>query len=204
MNIDHMPADKYHNVMNAAITEFGKGYKHASTDSIIEMAGISKGLLFHYFGSKQKLFAHVFDYVIMLAESKKNKNSNPVDILDDLIEKVYWKINMMNAHGGLSQFFFMLYHTKEDILLPYQEKFFQWVALEKKAFYQNIDPTIYKEGIDPEMAVKVIEWTVEGISKKYEVLLETIKDLDSEMIKKDIFDYSKFLKKIFYKELTNE
>ncbi len=39
--------------MNAAISIFAtQGYAHASTDEIVKRAGISKGLLFHYFISK--------------------------------------------------------------------------------------------------------------------------------------------------------
>ena len=38
------------------------GYRHASTDEIVAEAGISKGLLFHYFISKKGLFRFLYDY----------------------------------------------------------------------------------------------------------------------------------------------
>ena len=40
------------------------GYKHASTDDIVGEAGISKGLLFHYFGSKLGLYSFLYDYSV--------------------------------------------------------------------------------------------------------------------------------------------
>ena len=40
------------------------GYHHASTDSIVKEAGISKGLLFHYFETKLGLYAFVYDYSV--------------------------------------------------------------------------------------------------------------------------------------------
>ncbi len=38
------------------------GYRHASTDEIVAEAGISKGLLFHYFISKKGLVRFLYDY----------------------------------------------------------------------------------------------------------------------------------------------
>lgn len=55
--------EKQDRIINAALKVFAlNGYKHASTDDIIAEAGISKGLLFHYFGSKLGLYAFLFDY----------------------------------------------------------------------------------------------------------------------------------------------
>ncbi len=47
--------EKRQRIINAAIDEFMKGYCKANTDIIVNNAGISKGLLFHYFGTKKKL-----------------------------------------------------------------------------------------------------------------------------------------------------
>ncbi|EMV4835388.1 helix-turn-helix transcriptional regulator, partial [Listeria monocytogenes] len=44
-------------ILEAAMGEFTeKGYQAASTNKICEKAGVSKGLIFHYFGSKEKLY----------------------------------------------------------------------------------------------------------------------------------------------------
>ena len=50
-------------MINAALKIFAiNGYKHASTDDIVKEAGISKGLLFHYFDSKIGVYSFVYDY----------------------------------------------------------------------------------------------------------------------------------------------
>ena len=52
-------------IIRAAFKEFGEhGYEGASTNQICLAAGISKGLLYHYFGSKEKLFLSVCDCCI--------------------------------------------------------------------------------------------------------------------------------------------
>ncbi|MCR5337911.1 MAG: TetR/AcrR family transcriptional regulator [Lachnospiraceae bacterium] len=55
--------EKQDRFINAACKLFAEnGYKKASTDDIVKAAGISKGLLFHYFGSKQGLYVYVYEY----------------------------------------------------------------------------------------------------------------------------------------------
>ena len=55
--------EKQDRMINAALLVFSRyGYYHASTDEIVKVAGISKGLLFHYFGSKIGLYSFLYDY----------------------------------------------------------------------------------------------------------------------------------------------
>ena len=57
--------DKQDRIINAAIKIFAtNGYRHSSTDDIVKEAGISKGLLFHYFGSKIRLYEFLYDYCV--------------------------------------------------------------------------------------------------------------------------------------------
>ena len=57
--------EKQDRMINAALKVFAQqGYHHASTDDIVREAGISKGLLFHYFGSKLGVYTFVYDYSV--------------------------------------------------------------------------------------------------------------------------------------------
>lgn len=57
--------EKQDRMINAALKIFGmRGYQFASTDDIVKEAGISKGLLFHYFGSKLGLYSFIYDYSV--------------------------------------------------------------------------------------------------------------------------------------------
>ncbi|MCR5320126.1 MAG: TetR/AcrR family transcriptional regulator [Lachnospiraceae bacterium] len=52
-------------MINAALKVFAQyGYRFASTDEMVKEAHISKGLLFHYFGSKLGLYTFVYDYAV--------------------------------------------------------------------------------------------------------------------------------------------
>lgn len=57
--------EKQDRMMNAAMKVFSEnGYTNACTDVIVKEAQISKGLLFHYFISKQGLYEFIVDYGI--------------------------------------------------------------------------------------------------------------------------------------------
>ena len=63
--LESLPEDKRQKILQASLDEFAEhGYLNASTNRIVQAAGISKGLLFHYFGSKKKLFLYVLDHTI--------------------------------------------------------------------------------------------------------------------------------------------
>ncbi len=60
-----LKSEKQDKMINASLHLFAdNGYKHASTDDIVREAGISKGLLFHYFINKQGLYSFLIDYSV--------------------------------------------------------------------------------------------------------------------------------------------
>lgn len=55
--------EKQDKIFNSGFSAFAcNGYRHASTDEIVSTAGISKGLLFHYFSSKSLFYASLYNY----------------------------------------------------------------------------------------------------------------------------------------------
>lgn len=61
----NLQKEKQDRMINAALKVFGEnGYYRACTDEIVKEAGISKGLLFHYFISKLGLYEFICDYSI--------------------------------------------------------------------------------------------------------------------------------------------
>lgn len=60
--IDNSKKDK---ILEAGLDEFAEyGYDKASTDRISSKAGVSKGLIFHYFGSKDNLYMIIINKCI--------------------------------------------------------------------------------------------------------------------------------------------
>ena len=80
--------EKQDRMINAALKVFSMGgYKHASTDDIVTEAGISKGLLFHYFGSKLGLYTFLYDYSVRFM--KLELTSGVSSSTNDYFERVW-------------------------------------------------------------------------------------------------------------------
>lgn len=57
--------EKQDRMINGAIEVFAKnGYRHSATDDMVKAVGVSKGLWFHYFGSKEGIYVFVYDYSV--------------------------------------------------------------------------------------------------------------------------------------------
>ena len=67
--------EKQDRIMGAAMEMFAEsGYEHASTDDMVKRAHISKGLLFHYFGSKLGLYSFLYDYCVRFLTLEYSRN----------------------------------------------------------------------------------------------------------------------------------
>lgn len=59
---EKLPEDKKNRILSAGIQAFAeKTYKEVSTDGITNACQISKGLLFHYFGSKKEYYLYCLE-----------------------------------------------------------------------------------------------------------------------------------------------
>ena len=66
--------EKQDRMINASLKIFAlNGYRHASTDDIVAEAGISKGLLFHYFVNKLGLYTFYAVRIIRLRRRGKGR-----------------------------------------------------------------------------------------------------------------------------------
>lgn len=80
---EKLPEEKRKRIIDASIGEFADhGYDRASTDAITNRAGISKGLLFHYFKSKKNLYLYLVGHVAELLTKKTKEEIGKLDTGD--------------------------------------------------------------------------------------------------------------------------
>jgi len=83
--------EKRQRIISAAMHEFMKGYRNARTDTIVKSAGISKGLLFHYFDTKKELFFFLFQYAVdIIGGEYKTARFENRDFLDNI-----WQLSLL-------------------------------------------------------------------------------------------------------------
>lgn len=76
-------------ILMAALELFaGKGYAATSTDSIAKKAKVSKGLIYHYFKSKQDILSGIFAYLMEEGNELMNANNQlpPGKVINNLID----------------------------------------------------------------------------------------------------------------------
>ncbi|MBM7568039.1 TetR family transcriptional regulator [Paenibacillus sacheonensis] len=78
-----VPAEKQELILTICIEEFAKnGYDNTSTDTITARAGISKGILFHYFKSKKNVYMAVVAHCTQLLIDRTMEEVNRIDAAD--------------------------------------------------------------------------------------------------------------------------
>lgn len=99
--------EKQDRMINAALKVFAvNGYKHASTDDIVAEANISKGLLFHYFGSKLGLYTFLHDYSVrfMKLELTTGVSSSATDYFVIRKQIEFAKMQVLKNYPYMQQF----------------------------------------------------------------------------------------------------
>ncbi len=177
--------EKQDKMINGAMEVFArKGYKLASTDDMVKVAGVSKGLWFHYFGNKAGLYTFISDYCIKylnmeLTVSLMGERTEYFDILYKIeetkasIAKVYPFAPLM-VQSMLEEDDDEIKEIAESKIKPYKDKVEE--ALSK------VDETILKEGVSKDILDMTVGFTVKGIRE--------------EAYKEDEFDSAAYLEKI--------
>ena len=160
-----MDPEKRDRIINAAMKEFSKGYKSACTDTIVREAGISKGLLFHYFGTKDGLYNFILKNAceVIHNEYVSLVDLNQMDIIEKIWQMTLLKIDLSYKHPALFEFLAKAYveiqENPNDEFTEYFNKT-RSIAIEKAL--ADIDTSLFKEGIDPQKAANIILWTLNG------------------------------------------
>lgn len=82
---EKLPEEKKQMILATGMKEFSqKSYKEVSTDSITQTCGISKGILFHYFGSKKEFYFYCLDQALIRLTTKTEREEAAKDFYDIL------------------------------------------------------------------------------------------------------------------------
>lgn len=166
-----LSSQKRDQIFRAAIKEFSeKGYDNASTNSITREAGISKGLLFHYFGSKKGLYLSVLEHCVnhyqSLYESKLSRCSS--DIFERVLQASANKIEILRSTPEMYRLVMEAFvHTPEDIRT-------EVLAIRRKsltegfdALSRGLDLSRLRSGVSLERVIELLLAVSEALVNKY-------------------------------------
>jgi len=133
------------------------GYNQAPTDLICQKAGISKGALFHYFGTKEGLFVFAFKYVAdMVYTSVKFDENKKEDCFDALLKLTLEKLELIKIYPYMMNF--MIRVIKENLMILEKHNLLnlmKYVQDSQNYIMTHLDFSHLKEGISP---LDVISW----------------------------------------------
>jgi TetR/AcrR family transcriptional regulator len=194
---------KQERILNAAINEFAqKGYKNASTNEIVKEAGISKGLIFHYFKSKKDLYFFLYDYLMEMLSDEfyKKLDLSETDMFKNMRQTALMKLEMFKKHPHIFKFFLTAY-VEEDMEvkndLESRNKVLMANSMQK--IYDHIDLSKFKDGIDPHKALNIIVWALEGYGNDKTAQYKNMDETGFSNMISDLDIYLKILQDCFYK-----
>lgn len=197
--------EKQEFILNAAMKEFSqKGFEKASTNEIIKEAGISKGLLFHYFTNKKTLFLFLYDYSIDKAmnEFYKKIDIKEIDVFIRLQNMVLVKLDLLKKYPELFSFITSAYfeeslEVKNDLNLKSKEA----ISGAYNNLFTDIETNKFREDIDLKKTLNIITWSLNGLSSEIQkkAKLFNNNEIDYEKAIVEMNFYIDILKKGFYK-----
>ncbi len=188
-------------ILNSAMEEFSKNtYEQASTNRIVEKAGISKGSLFNYFKSKQMLYEYlkIFSVREIANTIVENVNWDEPDLLKRVREITLIKLDIFRKYPYLIGFTKRIntYKPIEELKVIY-EKYVP--NLYGKVYSRNIDFSLFREDIEIGSAMNILIWTFEKMGETYFNRISVGEEIDVDEMSKDVDKYIKALRKGFYK-----
>ena len=201
-NFETLDKSKRERIINAAMSEFRYGYKKASTDAIVRSAGISKGLLFHYFVSKEQLYKYCIDYAIGIFAKKHQElmDFDERDMLEGVWQICKLKSDVCRQHPNIYDFISGAYvhiaDTPPGVDLHEIQSDFNAAALER--LYNKSDLSLFRPDIDISKAVNIMFCAIEGLFLYHRADGEE-KEKNQEPLLADIKEYLDIFRKCFYK-----
>ncbi len=190
--------EKQDAIINASLKVFAEnGYKKASTDVIVKLAGISMGLLFHYFISKQGLYEFIYDYSVkyMTLELTQSVKKDEKDFFEVLKQIEQAKTRVMKNYPYMQQFLSNVkFETNPEALTALGDVGDAMPPI-YNAIYKQADMTRFHDFVDASRVIQMITWMSEGFIKdRFREPDPNLDEMNAEFGK-----YLSMLKTHFYK-----
>ena len=162
-----LPQEKQNRIVDAAMTLFGEvGYKKAYISEIAANAGISKALIFHYFGSKKGLYSYLVYYTgkIVMTEAQHERDTINKDFFDRAITTIKFRLALKSRYPAMNAFIDSVYNEDE----PEVEDDINRLKAIATDMHSKVELTTgeaasLKDGVDPVHLIDLIEKYTEGI-----------------------------------------
>jgi len=193
-------AEKQNHIIDAALLVFGRnGYKKASIADIAARAGVAKGMITYYFGSKKNLYLYLSELCFNTINNTMEEKFDPfvTDFFDKMKMMADIKVSAMKKHPAINSFLTSVYYEKDAEVATELAAYFETgLKTREKWILQETDVSKFKDDIDPKLLDKFFVWAAEGFAASI------VEDENMEHTEEFMHDFYKcmgWMKKYFYK-----
>ena len=200
---EQLPEEKQSRIVNASISEFAeKNYETASMNTVVNLAGISKGSLFNYFKTKSVLYDHI--YQLALGEVKlylRDVRDETIDLsFENRLSKVVDSgVLFITEHPRLARIYFRLVYSGDS---PNRKKIVNELQAMSNDYLGNIiqdamDRNELNPNLDKSQSVFFLDAVLNRFLKEYHLVMN--------QRSQDTFDKEEWVKgitKLFTKGLS--
>ena len=171
LNFEKIPQEEQQRILTISLAEFAdKGYELASTNSIVKKAGIPKGTLFYYFGSKKALYLYLIDHAVACytAEVDSSLADLPGELFERLLAMHRLRFDFVVREPLLYRLLFNSFmHTPESLRAELQTRIRQYGTLSAQRRLDGLDRSRFKDDVDVEKTLELVSLVSEGIFNRY-------------------------------------
>lgn len=195
-----LPTEKQNTIINAALKCFGaNGYKKTSVSDIAAAAGISKAMVFHYFGTKKSLYFYLIDLCGNIFMNEINEKFDST--IDDFFERIRLstsiEISIMKKHPDIPSFLTSVYfENDEEVRDDIKTILSQGDDFRNKIAFDGMDYSKFKDGTNLKLFMKMLLWLADGYANQ----MKNNPGIDLDELFKEFDECLDMLKNNFYKE----
>ena len=165
-----MKKEKQDRIINGALKVFAlNGYKRASTDEMVKEAGISKGLLFHYFESKKGVYIFICQYSAkyLAMELSRAVGIQETDFFELQKQMELAKLRVMKNYPYMQHFLNQAFLETDEEAVTATDAEMDYASKVLQQIYAKADLSKFKETVDPSMVLKMTLFALNGLMNDY-------------------------------------
>lgn len=191
--------EKRNSIIDAALKSFAaNGYKKTSASDIASAAGISKALIFHYFGTKKALYLYLIEYCynIVLAEVTSNFDHTQTDFFERIKTATNIKVSVMKVHPDIMAFLTNVFlETDEEVKADIEAIFSRSYDIRNKIAFEGMDVSKFKDNVNPKAVINLLTLMAEGYGSTFSKT-----EFNLDQVTQEFFECLDMLKNNLYKE----
>lgn len=186
----NLPKEKQQAVLNAGYRVFSQNsYKKSPMSEIAAEAGISKGLLFHYFRNKKELYLYLWDNCarVTIEAMEKFDCYGREDLFESMLRGVRAKVSIIRQCPYMALFTIRAFYEKDaEVCAAVQESYHKYFNFKADSTLLNLDPEQFIPGLDIRMMYQDMYWASEGylweVTQRGEVDMEEMEQVFYRMV----------------------